>query len=43
LSRYVVVLQSDRFLIKPSDGLDNDAARLEAETELWESTLPALS
>jgi conjugal transfer mating pair stabilization protein TraN len=25
-----------------SDGLDTDAARREAETELWESTLPAL-
>ncbi len=25
-----------------SDGLDGDAARREAETELWESTLPAL-
>jgi len=25
-----------------SDGLDSDAARWEAETELWESTLPAL-
>jgi conjugal transfer mating pair stabilization protein TraN len=26
----------------PSDGLDSDAARREAEMELWESTLPAL-
>jgi conjugal transfer mating pair stabilization protein TraN len=25
-----------------SDGLDTDAARREAETERWESTLPAL-
>jgi len=25
-----------------SDGLDSDAARREAETELWEGTLPAL-
>jgi len=25
-----------------SDGLDSDEARWEAETELWESTLPAL-
>jgi hypothetical protein len=25
-----------------SDGLDSDAARREAETELWESTLPGL-
>lgn len=25
-----------------SDGLDSDAARREAKTELWESTLPAL-
>jgi hypothetical protein len=25
-----------------SDGLDSDAARWQAETELWESTLPAL-
>jgi len=25
-----------------SDGLDSDTSRWEAETELWESTLPAL-
>jgi conjugal transfer mating pair stabilization protein TraN len=25
-----------------SDGLDSDEARWDAETELWESTLPAL-